>query len=156
MGRSSLWSISCSRHQIFLPLHHDFCRPGPWKWRSTPRDVAIFSLSFFFFGRTKNLVERIVAVHPPKTGKRRNILGLHLDEPLNWGESPGFSVWIQCDVKLSQVFLFRPFLLVYLSYLCGPVCFFRSAEYLKYIQWIPAKFATKVRQGRNMHFSWYR
>ena len=28
-----------------LLLHHDFCRPGPWKWRSTPRDVAIFSLS---------------------------------------------------------------------------------------------------------------
>ena len=38
-----------------LPLRHHFCRPGPRKWRSTPRDVAIFSLSFFFFGWAKNL-----------------------------------------------------------------------------------------------------
>ena len=36
-------------------LRHDFCRPGPQKWRTTPRDVAIFSLSYFFFGRAKNL-----------------------------------------------------------------------------------------------------
>ena len=28
---------------------------GLWKWRSTPRDVSIFSLSFFFFGHAKNL-----------------------------------------------------------------------------------------------------
>ena len=34
---------------------HDFCHPGPQKWRSTPHDVAIFSLSFFFFGSTKYL-----------------------------------------------------------------------------------------------------
>ena len=38
-----------------LPLCHDFCRPGPRKWRSTPRDVAIFSLSIFFFGCAKDL-----------------------------------------------------------------------------------------------------
>ena len=38
-----------------LSLRYNFCRPGPRKWRSTPRDVAIFSLSFFFFGHKKNL-----------------------------------------------------------------------------------------------------
>ena len=38
-----------------LHLCQDFCRPGPRKWRSTPHDVAIFSLSLFFFGRAKNL-----------------------------------------------------------------------------------------------------
>ena len=30
-------------------------QPPRWKWRSTPRDVAIFSLSFLFFGLAKNL-----------------------------------------------------------------------------------------------------
>ena len=38
-----------------LPLCHDFCRSGPQKWRSTPHDVTIFSLSLFFFGHAKNL-----------------------------------------------------------------------------------------------------
>ena len=36
-------------------LTSQFLPPGPRKWRSTPRDVAIFSLSFCFFGRAKNL-----------------------------------------------------------------------------------------------------
>ena len=55
-----------------LPLRHDF----PWKWRSTPRDVAIFVLSSFtgtqrVFGYLR--LQRIVVVHPSKTGKRRII-----------------------------------------------------------------------------------
>ena len=54
MGQSSLWSISCSHHQMFYP-YAILCHPGPWKWRSTSHDVAIFSPSFFFFGRAKNL-----------------------------------------------------------------------------------------------------
>ena len=32
----------------YFTLLHDFCRPGPQKWRSTPRDVAIFFLSLYF------------------------------------------------------------------------------------------------------------
>ena len=31
-----------------------FLQPRPRKWRSTPRNVAIFSLSVFFFGHAKN------------------------------------------------------------------------------------------------------
>ena len=74
-----------------LPLRHDFCRPGPQKWRSTPRAVAIFSLFSFFFGHAKILEYvrpwRVVAVRLPKTGKRRSVCGLHLEEPLNWGRA---------------------------------------------------------------------
>ena len=38
-----------------LLLRHDFCCPGPRKWWSTSRDVALFSLSFFSSGCAKNL-----------------------------------------------------------------------------------------------------
>ena len=57
-----------------LPLRHDFCRPGPQKWQSTPRDVTIFSVSFFFFGHAKNLgiCEEDRSGASSKTGKRRS------------------------------------------------------------------------------------
>ena len=55
MGRSSLRSAFLVASRRVSPSRHDFCHPGPRKWRSTPRDVAIFSLSLFFFGRAKNL-----------------------------------------------------------------------------------------------------
>ena len=53
MWRSSLWSISWLRHQMFYS-YIMISPPRPTKWRPTPRDVTILSLSFCFFGHTKN------------------------------------------------------------------------------------------------------
>ena len=84
MGQSSLLEHFLVVSRDVLPLRYNFCSQGPRMWQSTPRDVATFSLSFFFFGHARSLgicgPRRIVAVHPPKRGKRR----LHLEEPSNW------------------------------------------------------------------------
>ena len=63
---SSLWSISWI-------LYYLYC-PGSQKWRSTPRNVAIISLSSFSdMQRILGCVRprRTVVVHSPKKGKRR-------------------------------------------------------------------------------------
>ena len=67
-----------------LPLGHDFCHPGPWKWRSTPRDVAIFSLSFFFFGSAKNLGICESTKDRSGVSSRNREKKEHLEEPSDW------------------------------------------------------------------------
>ena len=68
-----------------LLLRHDFCRPGPHKWRPTPGNVAIFSLSFLFFGCAKNL--GICEAMKDRSGasSRNREKKEHLEEPSDWG-----------------------------------------------------------------------
>ena len=175
MWRSSLWSISWLRHHMFYP-YVMISAAQARKSDDLRHAMSPFSL---FLWRILGYVRprRIVAVHPPKRGKRRSIwkslrigtafalqMLLWRMQNLNWdtariqGCQCGFSVmpsWL-------KLFSFPALLLgpslssVFLSYLCVPLRFSRSAEYLKCIQWTPGKFAAKVRQGRNMHFSWCR
>ena len=85
-----------------LPLRHHFCRPGPRKWRSTPRDVAIFSLSFFFFGHAKNL--GICEATKDRSGaSSRN---REQKEPLEELQTGTDFMWC-CDVIGLQILVWR-------------------------------------------------
>ena len=53
-----------------------------WKWRLFSLFLSSFSGGQRILGYVRPW--RIVALHPAKTGKRRSICGLHLDEPLDW------------------------------------------------------------------------
>ena len=77
MWRSRLWSISWLRHQMFYPYAAQASESD-----DLHNVMSLFSLFLSSFTSTKNLERpwRIVAVNPPKRGKRRSICGLHCDE----------------------------------------------------------------------------
>ena len=102
MWRSSLWRISWLRHQIFYPyvtisaaqahesddLHHAM---SPFSLF-----LSSFSCAQRILGYVRPL--RIVAVHPPKTGKRRSI----------WKSlQTGTDFTLRCDIIGFQMLLRR-------------------------------------------------
>ena len=85
MGRSRLWSISWLCQQMFCP----YITISASKSDNLRREMSPFSLFRSSFSGVQRILghvrpRRIVAVQPPKRGKRRSICGLHLEELSNW------------------------------------------------------------------------
>ena len=68
-----------------LPLHYDFCRPGPRNSQSAPR-ISPFSLSLSSFsGIAKNLGTcEAMKDSSGASSKKREMCRLHLEEPSDW------------------------------------------------------------------------
>ena len=84
-----LWSISWMDHQMFYS-YTTISAAQARESEDLHHAMSPFSLfSFFFFSGTQRILDyvrprKIVAVHPPKPGKRRSLCGLHLEEPSHW------------------------------------------------------------------------
>ena len=94
MGHFSLMMVA---PPDILPLNHDFRHPGPQKWRSTPHDVTIFSLFFFFFGCAKNLE----ICEAAKDSSRASSKKREKKEHLNW-DSLRVALWHNCPLNVAS------------------------------------------------------
>ena len=88
MWRSSLWSISWLRHQMFYP-YVTISAAQAHESDDLRHAMSPFSPFLSSFSGAQRILgyvrpRRIEAMHRPKTGKRRSICGLHLEEPLDW------------------------------------------------------------------------
>ena len=98
----TLWSLKASPSETLLTSAAFGAFPGcitrcTRKWRSTPRDVTIFSLSFFllFWAHKESwdMWGRIVVVHPPETGRRRSLW--RSLQPSDWDRLHA-TLWCNC------------------------------------------------------------
>ena len=83
----SLWSTSWLRHQMFYP--YVMISAGQARESDDLRHaMSPYSLCLSSFLGVQRMgyvrSQSMLAAHPPETGKRRSICGLHLEAPSNW------------------------------------------------------------------------